>query len=519
VPGKLVAALAAPETYPDRPASVEVRETHISWVFLAGERAYKLKKPLVLPFLDYGTAARRRKMCREEVRLNRRLAEDIYVGVRGVAERRGGFELTLEDDPRAVDFVVEMRRYDETRTLASRLERGELDREQVAGVARVLARFHAQARRMTVGDRAVLAVERRFEENVHELFGSLEQRGEIDRVLALERFAHAFIVAHARTFEARRRAGSVREGHGDLRAEHVLVDGDVRIVDCIEFDRDLRQLDVADDLAFLVLDLAARGGERFGRELVEAYRSAGGEPGDDALIAFYAAYRALVRSKVALTRASQHPVSSAEHGHHSAQARDLIAIAERFAWRARLPLVIVVCGPPASGKSCLASALARASSLPHLSSDLTRKRLAGIRPGQRAPSAVYAADFNRRTYAELARRAAREVAGRGGAVVDATFRHRPDRDAFTEAFGDAAPLLFVECRAPVRVLAERAAERDREPGGVSDASLAVVLREISTWDSLDELAPEAHVTVRSDRPVEAQLADLLAVLDRRLGQL
>jgi aminoglycoside phosphotransferase family enzyme/predicted kinase len=517
--GPLAAALATPETYPDRPASVEVRETHISWVFLAGERAYKLKKPIVLPFLDYGTAARRRKMCREEVRLNRRLAADVYVGVRGVAERAGGFELTAEDDPRAVDFVVEMRRYDETQTLAARLERGELDREHVVAVARVLARFHAQARRVAVGDRAVLAVERRFEENVHELFGSLEQRGEIDRVLALERFAHAFIVAHADTFESRRREGCVREGHGDLRAEHVLLDGEVRIVDCVEFDPGLRELDVADDLAFLVLDLAARGGERFGDELVDAYRRAGGEPGDDALIAFYAAYRALVRSKVALTRASQHPVTSAEHGHYSAAARDLIAMAERFAWRARLPLVIVVCGPPASGKSCLAGALAPASSLPHLSSDLTRKRLAGITPGQRAPSAVYGADFNRRTYAELARRAAREVAARGGAVVDATFRHRADRDAFAEAFGDAAPLLFVECRAPVRVLAERAAERDRQPGGVTDASLAVVLRESSVWDPLDELAPEAHVTVRSDRLVEAQLADLLAVLDRRLGQL
>jgi aminoglycoside phosphotransferase family enzyme/predicted kinase len=514
-----VAALAAPETYPDRPASVEVRETHISWVFLAGQHAYKLKKPLVLPFLDYGTAARRRKMCREEVRLNRRLAADIYLGVRGVAERPDGLQLTADDDPQALDFVVEMRRYDETQTLAARLERGELDHEHIIEVARVLARFHAHARRVAVGDRAVLAVERRFEQNLHELFGSLEQRGEIDRVLALERFAHAFIVAHAQTFEARRREGRVREGHGDLRAEHVLVDGEVRIVDCVEFDRGLRELDVADDLAFLALDLAARGGERFGQQLVEAYRSAGGEPGDDALIAFYAAYRALVRSKVALIRAAQRSPASSAHGHHSAQARDLIAIAERFAWRARLPLVIVVCGPPASGKSCLASALAQASSLPHLSADLTRKRLAGIRPGQRAASAVYSAEFNRLTYAELGRRAAREVSGRGGAIVDATFRHRTDRDAFAEAFGEASALLFVECRAPVRVLAERAAERQRHPARVSDASLAVVLRESSAWDPLDELPPEAHVTLRSDGRVEAQLADLLAVLDRRLGRL
>jgi len=122
------------------------------------------------------------------------------------------------------------------------------------------------------------------------------------------------------------------------------------------------------------------------------------------------------------------------------------------------------------------------------------------------------------TYAELGRRAAKATSARGGAVVDATFRHRADRDAFGGAFGDAAPLLFVECRAPARVLAERAAQRHREPSRVSDASLAVVVRESSAWEPLDELAPEAHVTLRSDRPVQAQLEDLRALLDRRVGQ-
>ena len=274
-----------------------------------------------------------------------------------------------------------------------------------------------------------IAVERRFEENLHELFTWVEQRGELDRVLALERFAHAFIAAHAGMFDVRGRSGCVREGHGDLRADHVLVDGNVRIVDCLEFDRELRELDVADDLAFLVLDLAARGGERFGEQLVQAYRSAG-EPGDDAVIAFYAAYRALVRAKVALVRAGQHPAESAAHGHASAQALDLMALAERFAWRARLPPVIIVCGVPATGKSHLARALAGSSRLPHLSSDVTRKRLVGLVATQRAPSGAYGWQFNARTYGELARRAAKAVAAHGGAIVDATFRHLADREAF-----------------------------------------------------------------------------------------
>ena len=516
---EVCAALVRPEFYPNRPDRVDVRETLVSWVFLAGDRAYKLKKPLVLPFLDYGTRQRRREMCGEEVRLNRRLAPDVYLGVRAVAASADGLVLAAQDDPRAVDYLVEMRRFDEQRTLAAKLERGELKRGEVVALARVLARFHARAPRAAAVGVPVLAVERRMTENFHEVLAIVEQRAEIEWVLALERFAHAFVVAHAQMLNARARRGWVREVHGDLRAEHVLFDETLQVIDCIEFDSGLREIDVADDLAFLVMDLTAVGGERFARVLVRAYRDAGGDPGDDRLVAFYAAYRALVRAKVALLRAAQYPAWSSEHGRESAAGRDLLAVAERFAWRARLPLVIVLCGVPAAGKSHLAHALAEVSHLPHLSSDVTRKRLVRIRPQRRAGSTAYSAELNRLTYAELGRRAARATAASGGALVDATFRHRADRDAFFAAFEDAAPLLFVECRAPARVLAQRASQRDRQSQRVSDASLSVVMRESSAWEPLDELPPEAHVTLRSDRRVEAQLEDLRALLDRRIGQL
>ena len=184
-------ALARPETYSHRPTVVEVRETHISWVFLAGGLAYKLKKPLVLDFLDYGTPARRREMCLEEVRLNRRLAPDVYLGVRGVAFTADGVELTDEDDPRAIEFVIEMRRYDEAQTLAARLARGELHRRDVVAIGRVLARIHEDAPPVTPDGAPVLAAERCFERNVQELLGDVKQRDEIERVQSLERFAHA----------------------------------------------------------------------------------------------------------------------------------------------------------------------------------------------------------------------------------------------------------------------------------------------------------------------------------------
>ncbi len=508
--------LSRPASYPHRPAEVIVRETHISWVFLAGELAYKLKKPLVLEFVDYGTPERRREMCREEVRLNRRLAPAIYLGVRGIVLEGDAVRWVADDDPRAVDYLVEMRRYPERDTLASRLERGELGPGQVATVGRVLAGFHAQAPAAEDIGVPVLAVERRFERNLQELLGRIEQRAEIERAQALERFAHAFVTNHAATLQRRAAEGWVREGHGDLRAEHVLIDGDVQVVDCLEFDPGLRRLDVAEDLAFLVLDLAARGGKRLSEVLVTAYRAAGGEPGDDQLICFYAAYRALVRAKVELIRASQLPVASSARGRGSASARDLIAAAERFAWRARLPLVLVVCGPPASGKSHLARALTEVAELPHLSSDLTRKHLAGVRATQRAARDRYTAEWNQRTYAELARRATAAVAKTGGAVVDATFRHLADRRTFAAEFDSAAPLIFIECQAPRAVLARRAARREQDRERVSDADPAIVLRELGSWEPLDEVRASAHLALRTDRPIEEILGDVIALLDRRL---
>ena len=493
---------------------VDVRETHISWVFLAEDRAYKLKKPLVLPFVDYGTPQRRHEMCSEEIRLNRPLAPDLYIGIRSLVPGRERLLVAAENDPNAVDYLVEMRRYDEATTMASKLGRGELTHGEVRDVGRMLARFHAQAPPVRPRGIGVLAVERRWTKNFHELLAVEKQRAEIERTLALERFMHAFVVGHAGLLDRRARSGLVREVHGDLRAEHVLLTTPIQVIDCIEFDSALRELDVSDDLAFLVMDLTAHGGISLARALVQSYRDAGGDCGTDQLVAFYAAYRALVRAKVAMLRAEQHSSASAERGRESAAARDLLDLAETFAWRARLPLVIVVCGLPAAGKSYLARTLAQTSRLPHLSSDLTRKRLAGVRPTARAPDAFYEGDFSRLTYGELGRRAAAATASRGGAIVDATFRHRPDRDAFFESLAQAAPVLFVECRAPARVLRERARERMRDVS-VSDASSAVVERELSSWEPLDEVPAQAHVTVRTDQSLEREIRQLLAWLDTR----
>lgn len=516
----LVAALARPDAYPGRPEPVAVRETHISFVFLAGQLAYKLKKPLVLPFLDYGTPERRRRMCDEEIRLNRRLAPDIYLGVRGVRLDPDGRAVLLDvGDPSAVDYLVEMCRYDERATLASAVQRGNLDRAQIRSVAEAIARFHERAPAVPVEGRAAVAAERRFEQNAHELLGVSAHHGQLGRILAIERFAHAFVGAHAAELERRARGGFVRDLHGDLRAEHVLLAPELQIVDCVEFDRSLRVLDTADDLAFLVVDLTALGRPDLGEALIECYRAAGGDPGDDRLLSFYATYRALVRAKVSLVRAGQSDRDERGAAADEDDARRLIELAESFAWRARLPLLIAVCGVPASGKSELAGALAQASGLRRLRSDAIRKQLVGVDRGERAPDDAYRAEVSRRTYAELGNAAAAALEHEGGVIVDATFRRLEDRRAFASELGAAAPVVFVECSAPLAVLAQRARGRDAGSDRLSDADLPVVLAESTSWEPLDELAGVNHVILRTDRPVAELVGELTATLDERLARL
>ncbi len=498
------------------PDAVQMRETHISRLFITAERAYKLKKPLVLDFLDYGTAERRRQMCAEEVRLNARLAPDVYMGVRSLRPAANGLELAGEDDPAAIDYAVEMHRYDEDQTLAAAAGRGEAGVADVSALGRRLAEFHDTCPSVSLHHGA-LAVLDGVQRNLRELIAQLEEPADRDRGFALGRFMEAFVASRADVLDQRARGDRVRDCHGDLRAEHVILRPQLSVVDCVEFDRSLRTLDVADDLAFLVMDLTRLGAESLAAATVTAYREAGGDCGDDALLAFFAVHRALVRAKVQFVRAAQHPPQSTVRTRAVANGHAFLALAERFAWQARGPAVLVICGVPACGKSYLARALGEASGFAVLSADVVRKELAGLRPHERAPADVYRPEFNRQTYAELGTRAAAQVRdGGGGVLVDATFRQREDRDAFRQSPAGPVPTVFVECVVPAEVLAARAASRDRDPGRVSDASAEIVERERHAWAPLDEVPANAHVTLRTDRPVAAAVADLTALLDARL---
>jgi uncharacterized protein len=503
---RVVARMSEPSFYSPPPSRVDVHETHVSVVFLAGDRAYKLKKPVRMPFLDYSTPSRRRHFCDEEVRLNRRFAPDIYLGVRAIAERGRDLVLADADDPAALEYAVVMRRFDEQQTLEHLIEHKGADALLVERVGTHVADLHLAAPRAPAGCWTPAYVGERLEENfdtTRSEVGTLLDRLTFDSV---RRFSRAFLGAHEDLLEQRIAAGMVRDVHGDLRAGHVVIeDHELSIVDCVEFDERMRHIDVAADLAFLTMDLERLGVLPLAKRVEHAYVARTGDAELHDLLPFYACYRAWVRGKVTTLRIRQLPDRDPGRPELEQRARELFALALRLAWRARLPLLLVLCGVAGSGKSTLAADLSRRSGLPHLSSDHVRKELAGIAPSTRGSQELYTPELTTRIYRELATRATAALEQSGGAIVDATF-HRRERRALLQDTG--ARTLWVECTAPEHVLRSRGAGRERRPQLASDAAWPVIEAQLSAWEPLSEVAPGDHFTVPTDRAVEACLDEL-----------
>lgn len=502
-------ALSHPSTYGVEDP-VEVRETHASRVFLAGPFAYKVKKPVRLAFLDYSTLARRRAACREELRVNRVLGGDVYVRVLAIVEGAERLRLAPEDTSGAVEYALQMRRFDEHRTLAGLIAAGKLAEAQLDAVALRLARFHEQAAACAGGGAEVTL--RTWRVNLDEL----EQlHSPTPETQAARRFGEAFVARHREELDRRARAGFVRDGHGDLRCEHVLPGDPVRIVDRIEFDPALRQIDTGCDLAFLAMDLELGGRPEAAQRLLSTYRQEGGDPGSEELFWSFAAHWALVRAKVAFLAAAQHPGRGATAG--ACGAQELLALSERLCWRARGTIAIVLAGPPACGKSTLAAELSRRSGLPVVSSDEIRKRLAGLAPTQRAGAEAYTSRTTTENYRALGAAAAAAWASGSGVIVDATCGRPEDRAELMRALdGEHGRTLFVESRVPRACAIERSEARMAQPGRVSDATPDVVARLFDAYRPIRELAASA-LEVDGRAPLGERLAAVADALDERLA--
>ena len=336
-------------------------------------------------------------------------------------------------------------------------------------------------------------------------------------IIAAEGFGEAFLRAHASELERRRSSGLVRDGHGDLRCEHLLVRPTVRVVDRVEFDPKLRCTDIACDLAFLMMDLEAHGRRDAAEELLREYRDRGPDPGSDALLSFFAAYRAFVRAKVALIAAGGQ--EGAERAALRAEGDAMRALGERLCWRARTPLAIVVCGPAASGKSTLAAEIAHRSDFTVMSSDAVRKGLAGLPVTEHAGPELYTSAASQETYERLGCEAARVLGDGGGVIVDATCRRRSDRAPLLAHLHRVdASVLAVRCEVPLALALTRAAHRVGSAMSASDATPAIVAAQHEEFEALTELEPRSLLELDASLPLAAQLQAITEALDEQLAE-
>ena len=517
---RLVEALREPCRSPDPTSRFALIETHISYIVLTGIRAYKIKKPLRLDFLDFATLESRRRACEDELRLNRRTAPDLYLRVVPITGTPAAPDIDGAGEP--IEYAVEMRQFDPDALLATQIERGIVSVEIVDALAERIAAFHAELARGSGPLPAALEAAN----TLHAVGGAAASaRKNVNEILALDPAPELcarieqlaiWIDTTLERIEAellvRCGAGFVRECHGDLHLANVaLIDGRPVLFDCLEFDAALRWIDVIDEIAFAYMDFRAHGRPDLAARFVNGYLEATGDYEGVAGLRFFAVHRALVRAKVALIRGRQLRIEAEVTERLAREVERHVEVAEALS-RVQQPRLIITCGLAGSGKTTVSGTLVESLGAIRVRSDVERKRMAGLAADARSGSAVgeglYEREASLRIYARLEQLAKAILESGHSAIVDAAFLTRRERAPF-RALARAGGFEFrtVVCEAPVELLRARVEARKAQGRDASEADSAVLDHQLAIHEppAGDEL--EDVVTIATDQPIAKVLED------------
>jgi len=522
-PAQLRDALQDLTIYPHAPDALQIEQTHISIVAVVPPFVYKFKKPVDLGFLDFSTLEQRRHFCHEEVRLNARLSPDIYEGVVPLVQTDEGLRVDPpEVEGAVVEYAVKMRYADPAHTLEQRVARGEATTDHVDRVTRRLCAFYRELE--ATPDTAEAGWIANLRVNIDENFeqttayvGTVFERPAFD---ALRYFFNRELDHHAPLLQRRRAGGHVIEGHGDLRLDHAhITDERVAILDCIEFNERFRMLDIANDVAFLAMDLDVAGRSDLGRRFVEGMAEGLADPDLPRLQPLYKAYRAHVRAKVEAIRAGEEEVPDADRQASRQVARRHAQWALRYAVAGGTPLVIALMGRPATGKSTQAAAVAEALGWAHIASDRTRKRQAGvdlnIRADAKTREQLYTEALSAKTYASLREHAVERGRAGKGTVLDATYSRQHERDQLRAALDAAGlPHAFVELTASDEALRSRLAERSAAAPTASDARIEDFDKLADRYEAPNALEDARHVRISAEQSADDTTRGILQTLIR-----
>ncbi|MFO7763415.1 MAG: AAA family ATPase [Wenzhouxiangellaceae bacterium] len=495
---KLIDALRDPDAFPHPVDEVERIETHISWILLAGDFVYKIKKPLDLGFLDFSSLEKRRFFCAEEIRLNRRTAPELYLEVVAI----GGTpdQPVLGAEAEAIEYAVKMRRFDTRAGFDRLLADGRLEPGHVTDLGRRLAELHriAAVASADSGFGSFEDVSGPMRDNFEDLGKTLKRDAFRQRLDELNRWTERQLARLTPLLEKRRRDGFTRECHGDAHLGNVaLIAGRATLFDCIEFSEELRWIDVICDLAFTVMDLRDRGATGFAWLLLDEYLARSGDYEGVQLLPVYMVYRALVRAKVQAYRLDD---PDADRDGVLEQIDDYLALAGTISSERR-PALLITMGVSGSGKSWLARRLVGQVGLVRIRSDVERKRLHGLDPESTSDSGLgsdlYSKQATRRTYRRLADLARPLIAAGIPVLIDAACLKNWQRTLFrTLAEELEVSFATIQCDADEDVLRNRILRREQAGDDPSEAGLEVLAHQHETLDPLD--AGELGSTLRLD---------------------
>jgi uncharacterized protein len=494
--------LLRPEAFRHAVTDLTLRETHISWVVLTGPFAYKIKKPVKLDFLDTSTLDRRHHYCNEELRLNRRFAPDLYVDVVGIS-REGERQVVGNSGP-AVEYAVQMHQFADSDELPALLARNAVSASEIAALGELVAQFHLQAAvsSWTGVPERTQAMCASVLDNLDQLLAHLAGAESAERIEELVQWTHENAHALEQVLQAREREGFVRECHGDLHSANIVRWRDRLLpFDCIEFDPQLRWIDVMNDLAFIIMDLAYHERSDLSYALLSRYLEVTGDYAGVRCLPFYAVYRALVRAKVDAISAERVPSRRDEYRSRLVKRRQAAT-----SWTTpRRPSMILMQGVSGSGKSWLSERLVPALHAVRVRSDVERKRLAGVSPTAHAPASIrvdmYSKEFSHRTYGRLAECAESCLRAGVNVILDATFLKAADRELLrTLATAVGAEHTIVSCHADSATLAARVRDRAADLENPSDATLQVLAAQIADNQGFTDSERERLITVDTRRP-------------------
>jgi len=484
-----ICGLLEADAYPHAVSGLRLIETHISWVFLTGEYAYKVKKPVNLGFVDFSTLERRKFFCEEELRLNQRTSNDLYLDVVPICFVNGKPKIGLQP---AADYAVRMRQFPAEARLDRRLEAGWVKAEDMRKTASLVASFHRAVPPRT-GVEPALAAELASQpalDNFLHLEGehiSKESRRQIDAIEAWTQEQAEILIP---VFKQRADEGYIRECHGDLHLANLFErDGRIYPYDCLEFNPDLRWIDQVSDIAFLVMDLMARHRTDLAYTFLNTWLEETGDYDGLAVLRFYLVYRCMVRLKVASIQTEQ--LHEDAQGEHAIKARQYLELARTLTDTHEHPCMALMHGFSASGKTYTSGKLITTMPAIRVRSDLERKRLHGIPRHQHSGSGIesgpYSGAATRQTYMTLARHCETGLRAGFNMIADAAFLQREWRSRFLDlARRLGARASIMECSAPLETLQARIRQRTAEGLDESDADLAVLEYQLTHFDPLDD---------------------------------